>query len=276
MADESSAITKKHQNAILKAAAMNGCSGIALIKPSVLFEILHITPVPTNDLVLHVVVIVNALLSVGYYWASRDLPANVSVLRLGLLGKVALIVVTILDVILGIVSRQMLILTVAGDLPVAILFFKILQDLKNKQQQPQTMGDKKELEAVTKKHQKMFRSAALFNIVAGTAGLKQSLWALLHVTPIPAEDLTLHTFVLLILTGGLGFYWASQDLPANANVIWLGIFLKAAVVSITILDIVLGVVSWQIMTTMSGDLIYSILFFRALQDVDMLKKPKAE
>ena len=69
------------------------------------------------------------------------------------------------------------------------------------------------------------------------------------------------------------YYCASKDLNKNANLIGLGMVAKAATFSITVLDVALRYISWQIILTISGDLIFAILFYKALQNVaDTAKK----
>lgn len=125
------------------------------------------------------------------------------------------------------------------------------------------------MDALTKKHHNMFVAAAAFNWVAGISFLKPiPMYEAMGITPIPDENSVLHILCLLIICFGFGYFKASKDFPGNASVIRLGMVAKALVVVVTAVDVALGVISWQVILAVSGDFIFSILFYKALQDLD--------
>ena len=64
---------------------------------------------------------------------------------------------------------------------------------------------------------------------------------------------------------GLGYYWISCDPVANKNIIRLGAVGKLFLVSVGVIEVAVGNISWQMLIPLSGDFIYSILFFRELK-----------
>ena len=131
------------------------------------------------------------------------------------------------------------------------------------------------MDDLTKKHHNMFVAAALFNWTAALSLLKPSfLFDTLGITPVPNEDLILHLCSLLIIFFGIAYYSASKDLNKNTNVIRLGMVAKATVFAVAVLDVALGYISWQIIIIISGDLVFAILFYKALQDVTDAAKKK--
>jgi len=76
--------------------------------------------------------------------------------------------------------------------------------------------------------------------------------------------LFLHLFSTLVFLFGIAYYRAATDLEGQAEVIKLGGVAKLALVVVAALDVVLGLVSWPILVPLSGDLVFGLLFFRAL------------
>ena len=113
----------------------------------------------------------------------------------------------------------------------------------------------------------MFTTAAWFNWVAGLAVAVNAelLFGLFRITPLHTEPLFLQLFAWLVIVFGIGYFWASRDPAANVPVIKLGIIGKLSVVLVSLACVLTGSVSWQIMLLMSIDLLYAILFWRALQ-----------
>jgi len=66
---------------------------------------------------------------------------------------------------------------------------------------------------------------------------------------------------------GFGYYAAGNDLKTNAPVIRLGAFAKLSVTAIAAYEIILGNISWQLMLVAGADLVFAVLFFRALNTV---------
>ena len=113
----------------------------------------------------------------------------------------------------------------------------------------------------------MFTTAALFNWMAGGAVAINAVWlfGLFGVTPLPTEPLFLQFFAWLVIVFGIGYFWASRDPAANVPVIKLGMIGKLSVVLVSLACVLTGSVSWQLMILVSADLLYAILFWRALK-----------
>ena len=82
---------------------------------------------------------------------------------------------------------------------------------------------------------------------------------------MPIETTFLRLFAGLVFVFGFGYYAAGSDLKTNAPVIRLGGIAKLMVVAIAAYEVVLGNISWQLMLVASADLIFALLFFRALR-----------
>jgi len=121
----------------------------------------------------------------------------------------------------------------------------------------------------TKSMRIMFTTAAWFNWVAGGAVAVNAelLFGLFRITPLPTEPLFLQLFAWLVIVFGIGYFWASRDPAANVPVIKLGLIGKLSVVLVSLACVMAGSVSWQIMLLMSIDLLYVILFWRALKAI---------
>jgi hypothetical protein len=115
----------------------------------------------------------------------------------------------------------------------------------------------------------MFTTAAWFNWVAGLAVAVnvELLFGLFGITPLPTEPLFLQLFAWLVIVFGIGYFWASRDPVANVPVIKLGMIGKLSVVLVSLACVLTGSVSWQIMLLVSADLLYAILFWRALKAI---------
>lgn len=114
---------------------------------------------------------------------------------------------------------------------------------------------------------RMFVTAALFNWLAGGALSVNAafLFGLFHITPVPAEPLFLQMFAWVVIVFGVGYYWASRDPAANAPVIRLGALAKLSVFAASLVCVLTGSVSWQVMLLTSVDLLYAALFYAALR-----------
>jgi len=112
----------------------------------------------------------------------------------------------------------------------------------------------------------LFISAAAFNWIAAVVFVFASDWtlAILSLEPSPTALLFLHLFSTLVFLFGIAYYRAATDLAGQAEVIKLGGIAKLALVVVAALDVVLGVVSWPILVPLAGDLVYGLLFFKAL------------
>ncbi|NOR19260.1 MAG: hypothetical protein GQ538_04130 [Xanthomonadales bacterium] len=115
----------------------------------------------------------------------------------------------------------------------------------------------------------MFATAAWFNWVAGGAVAinVELLFGLFGITPLPTEPLFLQFFAWLVIVFGIGYFWASRDPVTNVPVIKLGMSGKLSVVLVSLACVLTGSISWQIMLLVSADLLYAILFWRALKAI---------
>ena len=115
----------------------------------------------------------------------------------------------------------------------------------------------------------LFLTAAFFNWAVGLAlAFKaQFLFELFRVSPAPTEPLFLQLFSWLVIVFGIGYFWASKDPAANVPIIRLGILGKMSVVLASLGCVATGVVSWQMMLLASADLVYALLFWRALKTI---------
>ncbi len=112
----------------------------------------------------------------------------------------------------------------------------------------------------------LFISAACFNWIAAIVFVFASdrVLALLSLESSPAALLFLHLFFTVVFLFGIAYYRAATDLEGQAEVIRLGGAAKLALVAVAGLDVALGVISWPILVPLSGDMIYGLLFFKAL------------
>jgi hypothetical protein len=113
----------------------------------------------------------------------------------------------------------------------------------------------------------MFTTAALFNWVAGGAVAVNAGWlfGLFRITPPPTEPVFLQLFAWLVIVFGIGYFWVSRDPVANVPIIKLGMIGKLSVVLVSLACVMTGSISWQLMILVSADLLYAILFWRALK-----------
>ena len=113
----------------------------------------------------------------------------------------------------------------------------------------------------------MFLSGAVFNWLVGLGLLFDAglLFELFSVSPTPTEPLFVHLFAWLVIVFGVGYYWISRDPPGNVPIIRLGMLGKASVVLVCLAAVVMGTASWQLMILAAADLVYAILFWRAMR-----------
>lgn len=118
-------------------------------------------------------------------------------------------------------------------------------------------------------HKRLFTFSATFNWLVGlmlffNAGL---LFQIFHVTPLPTETPFLRLFAGLVFVFGFAYYAAGNDLKTHAPVIRLGAVAKLAVVAIAAYEVLAGSISWQFMLLAGPDLVFAVLFFKALKGV---------
>ena len=115
----------------------------------------------------------------------------------------------------------------------------------------------------------VFLLGAVFNwlVALGLAFAAATLLDIFGVTPLPTEPVFLQLFAWLVFTFGIAYYWIYKNPPGNRALIRLGIIGKLGVVMVCLANIFLGNVSWQIMFVAGVDLVFAILFWRALKSV---------
>jgi hypothetical protein len=123
----------------------------------------------------------------------------------------------------------------------------------------------KAMNQVTQKHSSVFVAGAIFNAVASLMLFLPSItFPILHITPIPAASFPIHVAAALVGFLGIGYYWASLDLPLHANIVQLGMTAKIGVVLLAVVDVLLGIISWQALLVVAGDVVFAFLFYQAL------------
>jgi hypothetical protein len=113
----------------LSGAVFNWLVGLGLLfNAGLLFELLDVSPVPTESLFVHLFAWLVIVFGVGYYWISRDPPGHVPIIKLGMLGKASVVLVCLAAVVTGTASWQLMILA-SADLAYAILFWRAMRAL---------------------------------------------------------------------------------------------------------------------------------------------------
>lgn len=113
----------------------------------------------------------------------------------------------------------------------------------------------------------LFLIGAIFNWVVGLALAFKAglLFELFRVTPAPTEPLFLQLFAWLVFVFGIGYFWVSRDPVANIPIIKLGALGKICVFLTVLACVLMGAVSWQMLLLASADLVFAVLFWRALK-----------
>ncbi|MCO4756935.1 MAG: hypothetical protein KC477_02890 [Oceanospirillaceae bacterium] len=116
-------------------------------------------------------------------------------------------------------------------------------------------------------HCKLLFSAALFNWSVAIVFLLayQPVFHTIGLSPVPHNPIYLHLFACLVALFGVAYYWASQDLMNNRNLVLLGVIGKLSVFILPLMYYLLGYISWQLPALASVDLIYAILFINVLR-----------
>jgi len=111
----------------LTAAIFNWAVGLTLaFKAQLLFDLFRVTPAPTEPLFLQLFSWLVIVFGIGYFWVSRNPAANVPIIKLGILGKLSVVLAALACVLMGAVSWQMMILA-SADLFYAFLFWRALK-----------------------------------------------------------------------------------------------------------------------------------------------------
>jgi hypothetical protein len=113
----------------------------------------------------------------------------------------------------------------------------------------------------------LFLIAAIFNWLVALALFfaPDIFMAMLHITPAPLQLPWLQQFAGLVFVFGIGYFWASRDLAANAQIIRLAVIAKLGVVIVALYTVLNGSISWQMLIPAGGDLLFAIWFIRALR-----------
>ena len=120
---------KAMRTMFLTGALFNWLVGLGLLfDAGLLFELLGVSPIPSEPLFVHLFAWLVIVFGVGYFWASRNPAGNIPIIKLGLLGKASVVLVCLAAVLMGTVSWRLLILA-SADLVYAILFWQALQAL---------------------------------------------------------------------------------------------------------------------------------------------------
>ena len=121
---------KFRKKMLFSAACFNWLVALALLTfPAALLQLFRVSPLPTEPLFLHLFASIVFVFGIGYYWSSKDFAANAAIVRLGMIGKLAVFVTGLANALLGNVSWQILLL-VSVDLLYAILFYIALKATK--------------------------------------------------------------------------------------------------------------------------------------------------
>lgn len=109
----------------------------------------------------------------------------------------------------------------------------------------------------------MFYSAAIFNWVMAVwfGFFVESLFGLLSITPVPTEPVMLQWFSIVVFGFGIGYFWIAQDMVKNRQIMLLGGVAKMLLVATGVLNVIFGMISWQVLLPLSIDFIYALLFF---------------
>jgi hypothetical protein len=114
-------------------------------------------------------------------------------------------------------------------------------------------------------YQRMFRTAALFNIVIAIllALFQKNILPWLGMEPV-ANEVFLQLFLGLVFVFGIGYYQISKNSEKNRNIIWLGFWGKLIVAVLLFSHAALGNISWGLASFGLGDLLFALLFLRFL------------
>lgn len=114
----------------------------------------------------------------------------------------------------------------------------------------------------------LFLFSALFNWTVGLLFLFFDRPVRTAINLKPSLDPTSwHIVLSFILVFGLGYYFISQDLEKNSNIIKMGTIGKLAVFVIYLLDFIKGEIPLLAFMMVVPDLIFALLFIKCLLDL---------
>lgn len=94
-----------------------------------LLGLFQVTPLPTETTFLRLFALLVFVFGFGYYAGGNDLKTNAPVIRLGAFAKLGVVAVAALEVALGNISWQLM-LVAGADLVFAVFFFRALGQLQ--------------------------------------------------------------------------------------------------------------------------------------------------
>ena len=128
---------------------------------------------------------------------------------------------------------------------------------------------------LTKKYRPLFFGTAIYSWLTAISMLKPAGgFEAFGITPIPEENNVLHICCLFIGAFGCVYYWASRDLYANRELVWLGVALKAGNIIVAIVDVCIGTISWQYLLLLAPDMILITVFRAILREVNEQEEGK--
>jgi hypothetical protein len=112
----------------------------------------------------------------------------------------------------------------------------------------------------------IFVAAAVFNWAVGAAlvAAPNLLLGLLFVSPHLDNTTWVHLFGWLVIMFGVAYYLISRYPRSQRSLIRLGIVAKLGVVAIALQHVLAGDISWQILIPACADVVWALLFARAL------------
>ena len=114
-------------------------------------------------------------------------------------------------------------------------------------------------------HRTLFLAAAAFNALAGLGLIFHGLWfERFGVTPYPDNSFFLALLTCLVLTFGYGYYLVAGDFATHRPIVRLGAIGKLLVFITALAYFVAGHASWHLALVTAGDLVFAVLFIRAL------------
>ncbi len=114
----------------LSGAIYNMAVAVALaFATTSLFGLLRVTPTPEEPLFLHLFAWLVFLFGIAYHWISTNPAEHIPLIRLGILGKLGIVVLGLTEVLAGVVSWQIMAVACV-DLVYVALFWWALRSLR--------------------------------------------------------------------------------------------------------------------------------------------------
>jgi hypothetical protein len=112
---------RHHRALFYSAAVFNWIAALILFAPLGIARVLGLAPLPTGGVYEQIAIVAIAAFGLGYWWVARDPAGNRSIVKLGLLAKLAVVAVVLLCVVQGTGNARLAVL-VSGDLISVVLF----------------------------------------------------------------------------------------------------------------------------------------------------------